>query len=226
MPTITKRHLKFMKQTFVVFILMISTTAFSNQDDSELRIKKSFIKTVHKVEKAVLKLNKKVTPKKATRIATLVAVEAKRHRQDPRLILSILNVESGFNQNAVSKTHDISIAQINPKKWTPSFFKEKTGADLDLKRLKKDEAYAISRMCFILDYLKANYGEKDRWWFARYHSATPKHKREYLRLLAANYKLLKYMDRDLLQEMPSLEDLEFINPTRDYSLASAGVSYE
>jgi hypothetical protein len=46
-------------------------------------------------------------------------------------------------------------------------------------------------MAQILQILKNRYEKKDRRWYARYHSKTKKHKREYLSKLELRLKLLE-----------------------------------
>jgi hypothetical protein len=198
-----------MKKLFLlIFLLLISQTVFATESsDLMVHSKNNFVKTIAKFESAILKLNKRLKPAKATRLATLIAIESKKSKLDPRLLLAILSTESSFHQEVVSPTHDISIAQINLKSWSPKKFKERTGYDLDPKRLKKEEAYAISRMCLILLYLKDNYGDSDKWWFARYHSATPQYKKDYIRQLTARFKILKPFGNTLLKDMPPIEHL-------------------
>lgn len=173
---------------------------------SHSQVKDNFKKVIYRLEKAILTLKPSIDRPKAKRLSAIIAVNSVKYKIDPRIILSVLNTESSFNQNAVSYTNDISIAQINLKVWTPKFFKEKTGRNLVVSRLKKDEAYAISRMCLILSYYKEKF-PNDRFWFARYHSSTPKYKSIYLSKLMKNIKKIRHLGSNLVKEMPNISEL-------------------
>jgi soluble lytic murein transglycosylase-like protein len=195
----------------------------ATQETSEsTSIKQGFVKTVVKFETAIMKLNNNIDQKEATRLATIIAIESKKENIDPRIVLAILNTESSFNQAAVSLTGDISIAQINPRVWSVQRFKKKIGRDLNHKRLRKDEAYAISRMCLILSYLKKTFATKDKWWFARYHSSTPVYKSEYIGQLMISFRKLKPFGNTLLKDMPSLEHIATIRSRKNNEVALAG----
>jgi hypothetical protein len=170
------------------------------------QIKNDFKRVIFRIERAILTLNPSIQKNKARRLSAIVAINSVKYKIDPRIILSVLNVESAFNQSAVSETNDISIAQINLNVWTPAFFKEKTGKGLDVKRLKKDEAYAISRMCLILKYYKQKF-PNDKFWYARYHSSTPKFKSAYISRLIKNVKKIKHLGSNLVKDMPKISDL-------------------
>lgn len=204
----------------LILSLLISTFLYSNlaiansisKEFNPIKTKERLLLTIKKVEKAITILNPKINKKKATRLATLVSIESKKNKIDPRVILAILNTESSFNQNAINKnnngTKDISIAQINSKAWNPIDFERRTGSSLDLKRLEQDEAYAISRMSLILSHLKENFSKSDKWWFARYHSSTPEYKDAYLKKLVQNFKLLKPFGKNLLKDMPEIHHIK------------------
>lgn len=103
-----------------------------------------------------------------------------KYKHDPRLILAILKVESDLNQNAISKTEDYSIAQINYKIWNNEF-KRMNMKPINFKKLKKDIPYSIETMGLILSILKDRHKEEDLYWFTRYHSGTHKYKTAYLK---------------------------------------------
>jgi hypothetical protein len=213
------------KNFLLVSSLVFSGNAFaySPQIDKTALVKEGFVKTIAKFETAIIRLNHKLDKKEATRLATIIAIESKKENIDPRIILAILDRESSFNQDAVNPVSgDISIAQINPRVWTPTRFKDKIGHEMNHKRLKKDEAYAISRMCLILSYLKRTFGHKDKWWFARYHSSTPGFKNEYIGQLMISLRKLKPFGNTLLKDMPSLADIAKIHPKKNKVVAFAG----
>lgn len=106
----------------------------------------------------------------------------RKYKHDPRLILAILKVESDLNQQAISKTKDYSIAQINYKVWNNEF-KRMNLPPINFKKLKKDIPYSIETMGLILNIIKERHKDEDLYWFTRYHSATKKHKTAYLKKL-------------------------------------------
>ena len=105
-----------------------------------------------------------------TRIATSIYEASEAHSVEPKFIIAILMAESTFNQNAVSSTGDISIAQINYKVWGPE--SKRLGFPLNKQKLKTDSDYAIHAMARILSHLQTKYQSKDSIWFALYHSKT------------------------------------------------------
>lgn len=113
-----------------------------------------------------------------------------KHDIPPQILLSIIDTESSFNQNAVSSTGDLSIAQINVEIWNKEFERMKKPL-IDSERLKKDEMYALETMVKILTLIKNRYQQHDRRWYARYHSKTKKHKSLYLSKLESRMKKLE-----------------------------------
>ena len=112
-----------------------------------------------------------------------------KHDIPPQILLSIIDTESSFNQNAVSSTGDLSLAQINVEIWNKEFERMKKPL-IDSERLKKDERYALETMARILTLIKNRY-KHDRRWYARYHSKTKKYKSLYLSKLEYRMKKLE-----------------------------------
>lgn len=215
-------HLKSMKILTILSFLFLSATAASA---NSLDDKENFLITVSRFESAILKLNKHINKNNATRLGTLISIESKKRKIDPRVFLAIINTESSFNQKALNKNKngsvDVSLAQINSGAWTPKRFKEKTGKTLDLKRLKENDAYAIWVMGEILSLLKNNFARKDKWWFANYHSATPSFKRLYITRLCHSFKQLKPFGRNLLKDMPEIKSLASLHQINPVEFASS-----
>lgn len=157
-----------------------------------------------------------VDREKADRIATLVIFASKEYDLDPRRMLAIIKVESDFRQSAhnkvscsykretdKSKCGDHSVAQINYHVWKDAFIKHGR-KPLDYQKLKTDDAYAVFRMAEILDILKDDYG-KEKDWYARYHSSTPKLKQKYLKKVDNEYsKILEINPKKLFQSISQL----------------------
>jgi hypothetical protein len=114
----------------------------------------------------------------------------RKHDIPPQILLSIIDTESSFNQNAVSSTGDLSLAQINVEICNKEFERMKKPL-IDSERLKKDERYALETMVKILTLIKNRYKEQDRRWYARYHSKTKRHKSLYLSKLESRMKKLE-----------------------------------
>lgn len=144
----------------------------------KIAAKASEANSIKTIELAISGFNPKLDKKYVRKLAKIAHNNARKYNLDASLLISILNTESSFNQKAISSTNDISIAQINLSVWTPDYFKRVTKQPLNVSSLKSDEAYAISRMCLILNYYKKRY-PNDRKWYARYHSGTPEHKNKY-----------------------------------------------
>lgn len=117
---------------------------------------------------------------KSFAVESLVAKHSKHFNLDKQLVMSIIKVESNFNNDAVSHTNDYGLMQIN--KNTAKVF------GFSIPRIKKDKDYAIYCGTFYLSYLRSKYSHKDKYWWARYHSSTPAHKQKYVRRILNVYK--------------------------------------
>lgn len=106
-----------------------------------------------------------------------------------KLVVAIIDAESDFKQASVSKTGDISIAQINPKVWNKEL-KRRHKKLFNMKLLRKSEDYAIKCMTSILKELHDKFGKKDKYWYCRYHSKNHKSKMFYLKRIKAKLKLI------------------------------------
>jgi hypothetical protein len=127
------------------------------------------------------------------RIAEVIYRESKRHNIDPSILVAIIMAESSFEQDAVSETGDISIAQINMDIWNKEFERIKH-EPIDEERLSKDMDYAIDRMAEILEILaKRHKTKKD--WYGYYHSATPEYKLPYVRKIHSNLAKINQLDQ-------------------------------
>lgn len=155
----------------------------------------------------------KLAKAKSERLSSIIAFAAKKYSIDPRIMIAIMKIESNFKQNAVNlesckrtkqiKCGDYSIAQINYEVWSKSF--PKMGRKpLDLQRLKTDESYAIFRMAEILNLLQTEFANKDKFWFARYHSATPKHKERYKVELKRELRKVIALGPNLMKDFPKV----------------------
>lgn len=166
-------------------------------------VQEQFQNTVKRVDEAIYTVIK-LPDRERLRFATLITLSCKKYNLDPRIMVSILKVESDFKQKAVSHTGDYSVAQINFKVWAKNF--RKLDKDpLHFQRLKEDDAYAIFRMGEILHDLQTNFSKKDEFWFARYHSNTPKFKNKYIKNLQVHLRKLLPYGPSLLDEMPSYD---------------------
>jgi soluble lytic murein transglycosylase-like protein len=114
-------------------------------------------------------------------VAQTIDKHSRNFNVDKRLVEAIIQVESGGDQYAVSTTHDYGIMQINVA--TAKHFK------FDLAKIKKDRDYAIYCGVLYLSYLRSKYSSKDKYWWARYHSNTPKYKIKYIRRILNAYNI-------------------------------------
>lgn len=100
---------------------------------------------------------------------------------DYKIFISIIKTESSFKQDSVSSTGDFSLAQINFKTWEQEF--NLLGLNpIDFNKLKSDHGYSIELMGQILKILKGRH-RSDDYWYARYHSSTPRLKMNYYKKL-------------------------------------------
>lgn len=189
----------YMKKIIFFILFLCSSLAFAinmNSVTFEQSQKILIEDTINQVDQMIQDLIVLPTNQRK-RIATAVAIVSRINNIDPRIMLAIIKVESSFNQHAKSPTNDFSIAQINYKVWSKSFPKLKF-APLNINQLKEDEIYAIYRMGEILGYIKKERGLKDKYWFAEYHSSTPKYKNQYIKLLKPSLKkIIKYKIKNL-----------------------------
>jgi hypothetical protein len=168
-------------------------------------VQEQLANTIKKVDEAIYSVIK-LPDRERLRFATLITLSCKKYNLDPRIMVSILKVESDFRQKAVSHTGDYSVAQINFKVWAKRF-RQMDKDPLHFNRLKEDDAYAIFRMGEILHDLQINFSKKDEFWFARYHSNTPKFKNAYIKKLQINLKKLLPYGPGLLSDLPSYEKI-------------------
>jgi len=175
-----------MKSIVLVLSLIFSVNSFSKSQ-----------KIISKDLKKVINMKKKHNKK----IASLILESSKKYSIDPKLIMSIIAVESNFDQAAQNKNGckyinfkkncgDYSLAQINYLVWKEELRKYKE--NLDLEKLKKSNAYAIDRMSLILSILKKRHSKKDKLWFTRYNSGNYLKKIRYLRMLEYRLKRIGY----------------------------------
>lgn len=167
-----------MKTTKTIILTLILSMISTNV------MPKSFTKAeIYKYNTMVIsKMIKVVQPqmneKKRNKIALALYQSSKKYAVDPKLMVAIISTESDFNNAAVSVSGDLSLAQINTKVWNAEFNRLGLG-QIDIKLLKKDEAYALNKMGKILSILKARHAKKDSKWYATYHSRTKKFKNAY-----------------------------------------------
>lgn len=162
------RSLLIIALTFISF--KVKAPTFSANEISDGRI--------NSISRMISTIQPKLANKKKLTIAKAIHEISETYKIDPKILIAIIDAESEFDNSKVSPTGDYSVAQINLKVWTNGF--QKIGfKKLDVKRLKTDEVYAITKMSQILKSIKDRYGKKDKRWFARYHSHTSKYKNIY-----------------------------------------------
>ncbi|NOT78976.1 MAG: transglycosylase SLT domain-containing protein [Bacteriovoracaceae bacterium] len=169
--------MKTTKLFIIALILSLIATPVMPKSFSKAEVARYNVDVISKMIKVVqpdLKLSKR------RQIALELYKSSKKFAVDPKIMVAIIATESNFNNDAVSSTGDLSLAQINTKVWDIEF-KRLGLSKINIKRLKKDEAYALNRMGAILSILKARHAKKDNKWYATYHSKTKKHKDVYVK---------------------------------------------
>ena len=162
-----------------LFLTIISTTLLmSTAQPKSWTAKEVTTYNTNIISKMISAIQPELKKADRNRIAYSLYKTTKKYNIDPKLMIAIIGTESDFVNSKVSKTGDLSMAQINTTVWNKEFVRLELDK-LNSKRLKKDEAYALNKMAEILNILKARHAKKDNQWFARYHSQTKKHKNEY-----------------------------------------------
>jgi hypothetical protein len=177
---------------------------------------------IKKVDEAIYSIIK-LPDRERIRFATLITLSCKKYNIDPRIMIAILKVESDFNQSSrntysckfkresdKNKCGDHSVAQINYHIWVKRF-RALDKAPLHFEKLKEDDAYAIFRMGEILAELQKQHSKNDNFWFARYHSATPKFKNAYIKKLQVHLKKLLPYGPNMLEKLPKYESIIALN---------------
>lgn len=142
------------------------------------------------IAKMISVLKPNFSLEKRNEVATKISHALKKYKIEPQIVVAIIDAESDFNHAMVSSTGDLSMAQVNVDIWNKEFARMNLNL-IEPEKLKADEAYSLEVMAQILSILKSRYEKKDRRWYARYHSKTKKHKREYLSKLNTRMKLLE-----------------------------------
>lgn len=200
------------KWIIISLLISLSFNSFAEVTSKDLEVihkmfqeqqKEKIKEAIGNVDKAIDTVIK-LPDNERKKFAVYIALACKKHNLDPRIMISILKVESDFRQKAVSHTGDYSVAQINYNIWKNLFLKLDK-APLKFDRLKQDEAYAIYRMAEILAYYKELHEKKDKFWFARYHSSTPKFKNLYITKLKKELKKLIKFGPSMIKDLPDNE---------------------
>jgi soluble lytic murein transglycosylase-like protein len=156
--------------TTLVLLIMTYTNMVNAVENSKVDAKS--------IDKMIKVVNPFVNKAKRMVFANQLSQVAKKYNIDPKIMIAIIDTESDFDNTKISNTGDISLAQINLKIWNKELKRLKLPA-IDEKKLIKNEAYALSQLARILAILKNRHSNKDRKWFARYHSQTKKYKSLY-----------------------------------------------
>ena len=122
-------------------------------------------------------------------IASQMSKALQKHKVEPQIMVAIIDTESNFQPDKISRTGDVSVAQINVEMWNREFTRMKHEM-IDKEKVKIDQEYALTKMAEILAIIKKRYSKKDHKWYARYHSNTKNHKKDYLNKLEIRLKML------------------------------------
>ncbi len=144
----------------------------------------------HVISNMIKVLKPEIDPSSRIAVASDIQHALRKYKIEPQIVVAIIDTESDFNHDLVSSTGDLSLAQVNVEIWNREF--KRMNMDLIKEdKLKADKGYSLEVMAQILHILKTRYEKKDRRWYARYHSKTHKHKRNYLAKLEARMKRLE-----------------------------------
>lgn len=142
------------------------------------------------IAKMITTLKPKFDQAVTREIASNIQQVLQKYKIAPQIVVAIIDTESDFNHDLVSSTGDLSLAQVNVEIWNREFLRMNLDP-IEPERLKADKTYSLEVMAKILTILKTRYEKQDRRWYARYHSKTKKHKKEYLSKLEKRMKLLE-----------------------------------
>lgn len=153
------------------------------------------------VEKMIQIVQPELSPKLRTIYADGICLASKKYNINSQIMIALIDSESDFNAQMISDTGDLSIAQINLEVWNKEF--KWMGLSLiQIQELKKpDQHYALLKMGLILSIIKKRHEKKDRRWYARYHSNTMRHKKDYLKKIEVRMNLLKKSQHILLASL-------------------------
>ena len=157
-----------LKIMLVVALFMIPAVAHRETLD---KMKQVTNERVIEVSKKVFKLAPHLSHDRQMKVASAIDTLSIKYSIQKKVLLSIIKIESNFKSEAISKTGDYSIVQINLNIWNKEF-KRLGMSKIDKVKLIESDYYAIEKMCKILTIIK-NRSPRDPQWYARYHSNTP-----------------------------------------------------
>lgn len=136
------------------------------------------------------------------KIANDIHLAITKYKVEPQIMVALIDTESDFKYDKISTTGDLSLAQVNVDVWNVEFKRMKQPLIDTEKLTSEDQSYAMEVMANILSILKKRHLEKDRRWYARYHSNTKRYKNDYLKKIEVRMKLLS--DSQKLSEMTNV----------------------
>jgi soluble lytic murein transglycosylase-like protein len=119
----------------------------------------------------IQKVNPYISEIHSIQIALSINKFAKEYDLNKELLLAIIKTESTFDITRVSRTKDYGLMQLN--------YKTIEALRFDIKRIRTDVDYSIGCGVLYLVMLRERY-PNDKYWWARYHSSTPKYKQIYI----------------------------------------------
>lgn len=105
-----------MKNLFVLFFLLLLTACSNNQITTANQIKTINYTNYgnEKLKKFISKKSYKVSKSEIDKLAGMINYHAKESNLDPRLVVSLIAVESAFQKNAVSYAGARGLGQLMP----------------------------------------------------------------------------------------------------------------
>ncbi len=176
--------------TLVSAFILVSCAHQKSETKVDPNLNNSKVEKIKEVATQIKTLQPNLPKQKREEISNAIHLTAKHNKIDPKIMVAILHTESNFDGKKVSNTGDISVAQINMKVWRNEY-KRIFKKDIDEKKLKSDDRYAIFIMGKILKHLKQRYAKNDNEWFARYHSSSETYKNKYNKKIQTRLKKLK-----------------------------------
>lgn len=114
-----------------------------------------------------------IDKEKSFKIAKNISIYSQKHQVDPFLFSAILMQESSYRM--ISTKNDLGIAQVN--RTTAKLY------GFNVEKLSSNLEYSIASGIKILSDFKQMYGKKEKHWWTRYNSPTPKNREKYKKLV-------------------------------------------
>jgi hypothetical protein len=147
------------------------------------------------IEDSIQTLQPKLNSEKVKILAKILKEYEKQTKTNWRIYLAILFQESSLRvdptkcKNNIESCRDFGIGQVAYKYWGKPLKVNKHKALTDLE-------YSVALSIQVLENYRKKYAKKDRYWYTRYHSNTPKLRKRYLKRIISHYGKIVIAERN------------------------------